>query len=65
MIEAILFGIGLVFVIEGLALALAPSRIEQVLFFFASLSRDRRRALGLIAVALGTVALWLSRVVTG
>jgi hypothetical protein len=36
-----------------------------VLFFFASLSRDRRRALGLIAVALGTVALWLSRVVIG
>ena len=65
MIATILLGIGLVFVIEGLALALAPSRIEQVLFFFASLSRDRRRALGLISVALGTVALWLARIVAG
>ena len=65
MIATILLGIGLVFVIEGLALALAPSRIEQVLFFFASLSRDRRRARGLITVSLGTVALWLARIVAG
>jgi uncharacterized protein YjeT (DUF2065 family) len=57
----ILLGIGLVLVIEGLAIALAPSRIEQVLAALASLDRDRRRLIGLGALALGTLLLWLSQ----
>jgi uncharacterized protein YjeT (DUF2065 family) len=57
----ILLGIGLVLVIEGLAIALAPSRIEQVLALFAAMGRDRRRLFGLCAVALGVVCVWLSR----
>lgn len=61
----ILLGIGLVLVIEGLAIALAPSRIEQVLAFFAALDRDRRRLLGLAALAGGVVLVWLSRMVSG
>lgn len=56
-----LLGLGLVLVIEGLALALAPSRLEQVLALLASLGRDRRRLVGLISVALGTGLIWLAR----
>lgn len=58
----ILTGIGLVLVIEGLALALAPSRIEQVLAFFAALTPDQRRVMGLAALAAGCGLLALARV---
>ena len=56
-----LLGLGLVLVIEGLALALAPSRVEQVLALLVSLGRDRRRLAGLVSVALGTGLIWLAR----
>ena len=46
----LLLGLGLVLVIEGLALALAPSRIEQVLAFLASQTPDRLRLIGLKAI---------------
>jgi len=50
----LLSGLGLVFVVEGLVLALAPLRIEAVMQFLMTLSKDQRRTLGLAAVALGT-----------
>jgi uncharacterized protein len=53
--------LGLVFVIEGLVLALAPSRLEQIVQMLAALSRDQRRALGLLAVALGVGLVLLAR----
>lgn len=56
----LLLGLGLVLVIEGLALALAPSRLRQVLEFLAALPPDRARLLGLAATALGTACLWLA-----
>ncbi len=56
-----LLGIGLVLVIEGLALALAPSRIRQALEFLASLPPDRARQIGLAALAAGTVLVWLAQ----
>ncbi len=59
--SVILFGIGLVLVIEGLVFALAPSRLEDLLAILQSLGRDRRRAIGLAAMALGVVLVWLSR----
>lgn len=51
--SVILLAIGLVLVIEGLAFALAPSRLEDLLALLAAMSQDRRRMIGLIAVALG------------
>lgn len=57
----VLLAIGLVLVLEGLALALAPSRIEQILAFFAGLSRDQRRFMGLVALAIGVGLIALSR----
>ncbi len=50
----LLLGLGLVFVVEGLVLALAPLRIEAIMHFLMALSKDQRRTLGLAAVALGT-----------
>jgi uncharacterized protein YjeT (DUF2065 family) len=57
----IFLGLGLVLVIEGLAIALAPSRIEQVLAFLATLGPDRRRLIGLTAVAFGVVLVWIAQ----
>lgn len=57
--------LGLVLIVEGLALALAPSRMEEVLRLFARLGRDRRRMIGLAALAVGVVLLWLGRGAVG
>lgn len=60
----ILLALGLVLVVEGLVLALAPLRLEQVLAMLAALTRDQRRAIGLATLALGVtlvaVARWLA-----
>ena len=53
--------IGLVLAIEGLVLALAPQRIEDALKLLAALSPDRRRQIGLAALALGVALVWLAR----
>ncbi|PTV94600.1 hypothetical protein C8J27_107131 [Rhodobacter aestuarii] len=60
--SAIFTALGLVFVIEGLALALAPSRFEEVLAFLVSLGPEARRRLGLISVAGGVAIVALVRV---
>jgi uncharacterized protein YjeT (DUF2065 family) len=57
----LLLGLGLVLVIEGLVLALAPLRLEQLLQALAGLSRDQRRMLGLATVALGVGLVLLAR----
>ena len=49
----LLFGIGMVFVVEGLVLALAPSRLEQAL---ALLARH-----GALAAARGDALDWVAR----
>lgn len=61
MIETLLTALGLVFVIEGLVFALAPSRLEDLLATFARMPLGARRALGLAAVALGVLIVWLSK----
>jgi hypothetical protein len=55
---AFLLAIGLVLVIEGLAFALAPSRIEGALRAIADLSALQRRQVGLAMVAAGV--LWVA-----
>lgn len=57
----VLLGLGLVMVIEGLALALAPRRIEDALRALAALRPDQRRAVGLGALAAGVVLVWLTQ----
>lgn len=55
----ILLALGLVLALEGLVLALAPRRVEDALNLIASLPPERRRMLGLIALALGVLVIWL------
>jgi uncharacterized protein len=53
--------LGLVAVIEGLVLALAPSRLEEMMAALVRLSRDQRRFVGLCAVAVGLGVVLLAR----
>ncbi len=57
----IALAIGLVLVVEGLAFALAPSRVEEALRYLAGLTVAVRRMLGLGMVAAGVAILWLVR----
>lgn len=57
----ILLGLGLVLVIEGLVFALAPSRLEELVKLIAETPIETRRTVGLIAVALGVVLVWLAK----
>ncbi|WP_424965558.1 DUF2065 domain-containing protein [Dinoroseobacter sp. S375] len=59
--ETLLTALGLVFVIEGLVFALAPSRIEDLLAAFARMPVTIRRGLGLGAIALGTILVWVGK----
>lgn len=60
-----LAGLGMVFVIEGLVLALAPLRIDRILVALASLGLQGRRVLGLISVALGVALVAIARAFVG
>ncbi|MBL9053864.1 MAG: DUF2065 domain-containing protein [Tabrizicola sp.] len=53
--------LGLVLAVEGLALALAPRRVEDALRLIARLDVDRRRLIGLAALALGVALVWMVR----
>ncbi|HOZ32179.1 MAG TPA: DUF2065 family protein [Tabrizicola sp.] len=53
--------LGLVLVVEGLVLALAPRRVEDALRALASLTVENRRLVGLGALALGVALVWLGR----
>jgi len=57
----IALGLGLVLVFEGLVFALAPSRLDEILAMMASLSREQRRLIGIVAMALGVGLIWLGR----
>lgn len=57
----LVLGFGLVCVIEGLALALAPSRLEDVLDAIRNIPVDTRRLIGLAAVAFGVLLVWVAR----
>ena len=57
----LVLALGLVLAVEGLVLALAPRRVEDALRVMASLGLDQRRMIGLGALALGVVLVWLAR----
>ena len=56
----LLLAIGLVLSLEGLVLALAPSRIDELLELIRRMPVENRRNLGLAAVALGVALIWLA-----
>jgi uncharacterized protein YjeT (DUF2065 family) len=57
----VLLALGLVLVVEGLAFALAPSRLDEVVALIARIPRDQRRLIGLGMLAAGVVLVWLAR----
>ena len=61
MIRDLLLGLGLVAVIEGLVLALAPLRFEDILKALDALSREQRRTLGVVVVAIGVGLVWVAK----
>jgi uncharacterized protein len=61
----VLMAIGLVLVIEGLAFALAPLRIEDALRWLQEMPVERRRAIGLAMVTVGVVVVWIGRALGG
>ena len=61
MISEIVLALGLVAVIEGLALALAPRRWEDLLRTLAVMPADTRRLIGVLLVALGVGMVWCAR----
>ena len=62
MIATIFWAFGLVLIIEGLAFALAPSRMEEILKLMSELSAEQKRQLGLLAAALGLCLIVIGRV---
>lgn len=61
----VLWALGLVLIVEGLALALAPLRMEDLLRAMARLGRDQRRMIGLASIAAGAALVWLARTLAG
>jgi uncharacterized protein YjeT (DUF2065 family) len=61
MLIHIALAVGLVLVVEGLVLALAPSRMEDIVKALAEISPDTRRMMGLVAVALGVFFIWIAK----
>lgn len=59
-VSILLLGIGLVLSLEGLVLALLPSRIDELLDLIRRMPVETRRNLGLGAVALGLAFIWLA-----
>jgi len=57
----LLLGLGFVAIIEGLVLALAPSRLEQVLELLREIGADKMRVIGLITITVGVALIWLAR----
>jgi len=63
-IAHLLTGIGLVAVIEGLVLALAPLRFEDLLKVLHDMSVQTRRNIGLLAVASGVFLVWIAKIIS-
>ena len=61
MIEQLLLAVGLVAIVEGLVLALAPGQLTAALEAIARLDPERRRLIGLLAVTVGIALVWVAR----
>lgn len=58
--STILLALGLVLIVEGLAWALAPSLVEQMLELLRNLPESARRQIGLLAMVGGLMLLWMA-----
>jgi uncharacterized protein YjeT (DUF2065 family) len=53
MIRELLLGLGMVAIIEGLVLALAPTRLREALELVRNLPPEQLRLVGLLALTIG------------
>lgn len=60
-----LFALGIVCIVEGLVLALAPSLYEDILRWIISQPLEARRTLGYLALTAGALSLWAAAWVGG
>lgn len=65
MLADLLIVLGAVALIEGLVLALAPLRFEQLILWLRSLDLNTRRMFGLLIVTFGAILVWLGRMLGG
>lgn len=61
MMTELLWALGLVMVIEGLAYVLAPNLILEMLKVLSQYSAEHRRMLGAIIALIGALILWAMR----
>ena len=61
MIETTFLAIGLVLIVEGLVYALAPSLIDQLLVALRAMPVESRRIMGLLAIVIGLIFLWVAK----
>jgi hypothetical protein len=61
MITTLLWGIGVILLVEGAAYLIAPSLIERVLNILAGTSIQQRRMLGALMALVGSSLLYLIR----
>lgn len=59
--STVVLAIGLVLCVEGLVFALAPSRLEDLIRALSEIPVDARRLLGLAALAIGVLLVWLAK----
>ena len=57
----VFLALGLVFVVEGLVYALAPSLVEQLLAALRTMPVETRRLIGIASIAFGVVLLWCAK----
>ncbi|WP_322868129.1 DUF2065 domain-containing protein [Aquicoccus sp. G2-2] len=53
--------LGLVLIVEGLVYALAPQIVEQLLEALGQMPEETRRLLGLVALAVGVLLVWIAK----
>lgn len=56
-----LLALGLVFVVEGLIYALAPSFVEDLLAALRRFPIEHRRLVGFLAIVLGLILVWIAK----
>ena len=59
--DDLITAIGLVFFIEGLILAIIPSRIKNILRYIEVIPENKLRVSGIIFVIIGFIIIWLIR----
>tara|TARA_B100001057_G_scaffold443204_1_gene479133 strand:+ start:607 stop:792 length:186 start_codon:yes stop_codon:yes gene_type:complete len=57
-VKEVLIAIGLIFFLEGMILAIFPSRIKSMLEFIKNTTESRLRFLGVVFLIIGFLIIW-------